>query len=178
MRVFSIADSHLYAFGVVTELRRCRYDCYRGFFRLTSASSDKRCRGNQYKNSHRNISQFGRLGLSGFSSIFRVPGTKRRSRFYLWYGVFMKRSFYIASFALLGLLLSTILHSGLEIAVLNIIFSNPDRFFNTFWWNNWSLFHMMMASFLWFLGIGVGIYLGCKWWLPYGSKKGFLKWGR
>jgi hypothetical protein len=90
----------------------------------------------------------------------------------------MKKSLYIVSFAFLGLLVSTLIHGLIEIVALDLIFNNPSRFANTIWWQEWGLIHDVFAFGLWTVGLSAGVYLGIKWWGPYGSKKGLFGWGK
>jgi hypothetical protein len=88
----------------------------------------------------------------------------------------MKKTIYVISTSFLGLLLATILHAVIEMIALDIIFSNPERFAPTFWWQNWSQVHSIGSNILWLAGLIVGLHLGLRWWEPYGSRPGFYYW--
>jgi hypothetical protein len=79
----------------------------------------------------------------------------------------MKHLLYIIAFGFFGLLIATLIHAGVETVALNIIFENPNRFFDTFWWQNWDILHNTGALLLWLLGLFTGFYLGAVWWKPY-----------
>jgi len=65
-----------------------------------------------------------------------------------------------------------------ELIALNIIFSNPDMFSETIWWQKWKLIHDVVSYGLWLVGVTLGLYTGFKWWEPYGKKSGFFHWRR
>jgi hypothetical protein len=88
----------------------------------------------------------------------------------------MKRFFYIFLLGLLGLLISILLHAGIEMFALDFIFENPERFAETIWWQQWDIIHWSVSVFLWLGGLVVGLYLGVVWWKPYGSRRGFYHW--
>jgi hypothetical protein len=90
----------------------------------------------------------------------------------------MKKFLYVASFTFLGLVVSTLIHAVIEIPALNLIFGNPERFADTFWWQEWHLIHGVFAYSLWLAGFLGGVYYGFKFWEPYGSKPGFFCWLR
>ena len=88
----------------------------------------------------------------------------------------MKRSFYIAAFGFFGLLVATLVHAGVEIVALQIIFGNPEQFSDTFWWQSWQVIHDSVSATLWIIGLAVGLYLGKIWWEPYGKQPGLYHW--
>jgi hypothetical protein len=90
----------------------------------------------------------------------------------------LKKTSYIVLFGFLGLLLSTLIHAVAEIYVLDLIFNHPERFADTIWWQEWDLIHGVFAFGLWALGLIIGVYLGFRWWKPYGSKSRLFGWGR
>ncbi len=67
-------------------------------------------------------------------------------------------------FGTLGLLLATLLHAAIEIPLLlwmQIILEAGE----TPWlWDEWPLLHWLGGTVLWLGGIGVGIFLGKKFW--------------
>lgn len=90
----------------------------------------------------------------------------------------MKKTLYIASFGFLGLLVSTLVHALVEMVALDLIFNNPDRFAESVWWQEWVLIHGIFAFGLWAIGLIGGLYLGVKWWEPYGSKQSLFSLGK
>lgn len=86
----------------------------------------------------------------------------------------LKQLLYIAAFGFLGLLTATLIHGIVEIIALEVIFTNPERFAETVWWQEWHLIHAIFAGSLWLSGLFGGLYLGQKWWGPYGSKPGLF----
>lgn len=76
----------------------------------------------------------------------------------------MKKIFYVAAFGFLGLIVSTLLHGVVELFALDLIFSNPTRFSNTFWWQEWYTIHAVVGGALWIFGLVGGVYLGVRYW--------------
>jgi hypothetical protein len=72
----------------------------------------------------------------------------------------------------LGLIVATLIHAAIEIVALQVIFGNPERFVDTVWWQHWHEIHWYGATLLWLLGFGGGIYLGFRFWRPYGCRPG------
>jgi hypothetical protein len=90
----------------------------------------------------------------------------------------MKKSIYVLACGLLGLIISTIIHGVVEIAALQLIFYNPECFAETLWWTHWKPIHDSLSLALWLIGLLGGLFVGYKWWGPYGSKPGFYHWRR
>jgi hypothetical protein len=88
----------------------------------------------------------------------------------------VKKFLYIISVVILGLLLSLLVHASAEMIALKIIFSQPEKYFETIWWQEWSAVHRVGSLVLSCLGSLSGLYFGIKWWEPYGSKPGFFHW--
>lgn len=105
-----------------------------------------------------------------------VPTDILRSKIEHWYTKTMKKALYIFAFALFGLIVATIIHAVIELIALDTIFGQPDKYFNTFWWQEWHLIHWGVSYFLWFKGFVLGMYLGFRYWQPHGSKPGFHHW--
>jgi len=83
-----------------------------------------------------------------------------------------KKIIYIAAFGFLGLLLATLVHAGIEIIALEVIFGNPERFENTLWWQQWDPLHDTASTILWAAGLAVGLYLGKRYWrIIYGENR-------
>lgn len=90
----------------------------------------------------------------------------------------MKQMFYIFACGFLGLIVSTLMHAGIEMVAIQIIFGHPEMYFNTVWWQKWEVIHAYGSGALWVMGFVTGLYLGHKWWVPYGSKPGFYHWSK
>jgi hypothetical protein len=76
----------------------------------------------------------------------------------------MKKIFYIFSFGFLGLVVSTLIHAVVEIVALQIIFTNPKKYADTVWWQEWDLIHSFGAGLLWWSGLLIGLWLGFYFW--------------
>jgi len=76
----------------------------------------------------------------------------------------MKKVSYIFAFGFLGLLVATLVHGMVEIFAIDFIFENPERFSDTFWWNEWSTLHAIGGGALWVVGLLGGLYAGVKFW--------------
>ena len=85
----------------------------------------------------------------------------------------MKKSLYVAAFGFLGLLVSTLIHAGLELVALSIIFGDPANA-STVWWQQWEVIHWGVATSLWVLGLLLGLVTGYKWWDRYGRHPRFF----
>ena len=76
----------------------------------------------------------------------------------------MKKLFYILGFGFLGLLVATLLHAVIEMIALNVIFTNPEKYYTTFWWQEWEFVHALVSAVLWWAGLGLGLYAGFHYW--------------
>ncbi len=76
----------------------------------------------------------------------------------------MKRYFYIAAFMFLGLLVSMLVHAGIEIPTLMLITRNPDTIVVNYIWQNWWLFHGVGGKALSLAFVIFGFILGRKFW--------------
>lgn len=94
----------------------------------------------------------------------------------LYLSVTMKKIIYITCFAVLGLLLATLLHAFIEIVVLEIITSDWERYRDSFIWQNWSFLHLIIAGAFWIKGAGFGLWAGIYFWrVIYEEKRYFRK---
>ena len=80
----------------------------------------------------------------------------------------MRKLFYVLASGLLGLIVTTIMHAVIELWAIDLIFGNPERFFDTFWWQNWEIIHAVGAVSLWLVGLVGGIMAGVYWYPRYG----------
>lgn len=76
----------------------------------------------------------------------------------------MQKGVYIAGCGFLGLLVATLIHAGVELWALKLIFGNPDQFADTIWWHKWDLLHWSVSGVLWTVGLWCGVYTGIKMW--------------
>lgn len=76
----------------------------------------------------------------------------------------MKRIFYIACFGFFGLLVATLIHAGVEMVALAVIFGNPAHFAESVWWQEWKLIHGVVGAVLWAIGLALGLYAGIRFW--------------
>ena len=76
----------------------------------------------------------------------------------------MKKILYVFSFGFLGLLVATVIHAVVEMFALRIIFGNPEKYANTFWWQEWEFIHAFGSGVLWWAGLLIGFWLGFRFW--------------
>ena len=76
----------------------------------------------------------------------------------------MKKPFYILSFGFLGLVVATLIHAVVEMIALKVIFGNPEKYANTFWWQEWGFIHAFVSGLLWWTGLIIGLWLGFRFW--------------
>lgn len=76
----------------------------------------------------------------------------------------MKKHFYIVCFTLLGVLLSFLVHAGIEIPAINLLISDFDRWSLGFSWNDWYTIHAVLSAVLLLAGAAFGFYQGMYWW--------------
>jgi Sec-independent protein secretion pathway component TatC len=87
-----------------------------------------------------------------------------------------KRTIYITSFTLLGILLSTIVHAAIEIPVINLLVADFDRYSLVLSWGQWFLVHHVGTVILWVAGVAFGYWQGKYWWqVIYVEGKRFRK---
>ncbi len=76
----------------------------------------------------------------------------------------MKRVFYIAAFAFLGVLLATLVHAGLEIPLLAVMEYQLEMTGRSFLLDHWGLIHGIGGKILWLCGAVMGSIAGVKFW--------------
>jgi hypothetical protein len=76
----------------------------------------------------------------------------------------MKKGFYIFLFTVLGLLLSQLLHSLIEIGALSLILNNYDKYSQSPLWQNWSEIHDVFSLTMTIVGVTVGFLSGRYFW--------------
>lgn len=85
----------------------------------------------------------------------------------------IKKTFYIFSFLVLGVLLSLIVHAGLEYSMLELIVSESGiRWFS---WETWLMVHAIGSITLVLAGMIFGIHQGLYWWNKLYDKKGHVR---
>lgn len=89
----------------------------------------------------------------------------------------MKKLLYIALFTVLGVLVSTLLHAGIEIPLLAMM-ENQVMTGDSFLADHWWLIHGLGGQLLWLAGAVVGFILGRKFWqILYVEKRyGIPRW--
>ena len=86
-----------------------------------------------------------------------------------------KRTIYITSFTLLGILLSTIVHAGVEIPVINLLVADFDRYSLGLTWAQWFWVHHVGSVILGVAGALFGFWQGRYWWRVIYVEKKFGK---
>lgn len=76
----------------------------------------------------------------------------------------MKRIFYITAFAVLGLLLATLVHAAIEIPILSLITGDFARYQESFIWRYWPIIHGVSGAVLWGAGALGGVIAGRRFW--------------
>jgi prepilin-type N-terminal cleavage/methylation domain-containing protein len=76
----------------------------------------------------------------------------------------MKRTIYILLAAMLGILLSFIVHALIEIGVISLLTSNFEKYGLGFSWASWFWIHSVSTVILFVLGAVGGYFLGARWW--------------
>lgn len=72
--------------------------------------------------------------------------------------------FYIGAAGLLGFLVQIVIHAVVEIAYINVLVRNYDRWRLGLNWEQLVAVHHVAALTLLVAGIGVGLWLGVRWW--------------
>lgn len=76
----------------------------------------------------------------------------------------MKRYLYYLSFGLLGFLVASLVHAGIELPLLKLVISGPERYADSFWWQHWEILHGTVGLALWVAGTLIGFRLGRHFW--------------
>lgn len=83
-----------------------------------------------------------------------------------------KRIIYVALFTLLGIMVSFLIHAGIEIPVIFLLLKDFDRYSLGLTWDQWYMIHHVGAIFLFVLGVVGGFLQGRHWWeIIYVQKK-------
>lgn len=83
----------------------------------------------------------------------------------------MKKVVYITAFTVLGLLVATLVHAGVELPILHFIFTDYESYGDTFLLRHWDLVHGMGGALLWIIGVAIGFFFGHHYWHAiYGGK--------
>ncbi len=75
-----------------------------------------------------------------------------------------KKIIYIILFTILGILISTLLHAGIEIPVIYLLTSNFQKYSLGLSWESWYLIHHIATAILLTASISLGVLLGFKFW--------------
>lgn len=76
----------------------------------------------------------------------------------------MKKTIYIASFILLGILVQFLLHAFIEMWYIGLLVSDFAAFGFGLSWDAWFLIHAMLTIFFFIGGMAAGFFSGKKWW--------------
>lgn len=89
----------------------------------------------------------------------------------------MKKFIYLSLSAILGFLLSFLLHTLIEVSVVALLLKDFQKFSFGLDWNQLLLIHKIFTIILSLAGLIFGIWLGKKWWqYIYVDKKYTGKW--
>lgn len=86
-----------------------------------------------------------------------------------------KKIVYLFSFAVLGILVSTLLHAAIEISVIYLLLDDFERYGLGLTWEQWYRVHGIGAVVLFVVGIGMGYWQGVHWWNVLYDEKGKRK---
>jgi len=75
-----------------------------------------------------------------------------------------KRTIYIISFTILGILLQFLIHAGIEIWYINSLLADFPKYGFGLSWNQWYIIHHMASIILFLIGAGFGFCQGKYWW--------------
>lgn len=76
----------------------------------------------------------------------------------------MKKTIYIFSFTVLGVLVSFLLHGILELIIIELLLTDFTRYNLGLSWPQWFLIHRWGSLLLLTAGVGVGFWQGVRWW--------------
>lgn len=83
-----------------------------------------------------------------------------------------KRIIYVVLFTLLGIMVSFLIHAGIEIPVIFLLLKDFDRYSLGLTWDQWYMIHHIGAVLLFILGVVGGFSQGRHWWeIIYVQKK-------
>jgi len=68
---------------------------------------------------------------------------------------------YVGAFTLLGILISTLVHAGIEMAVIAFVVDGAT--IRGLDWETWKIVHHVGAATLLLLGVGAGVHQGFYW---------------
>ena len=86
-----------------------------------------------------------------------------------------KETAYITCFTILGILVSFLVHAGIEIPVINLLIRDFDTYGLGLTWQQWQIIHDGGAVVLLILGIIIGYWQGVYWWDVIYVKRRFKK---
>lgn len=76
----------------------------------------------------------------------------------------IKKYFYIAMFTLLGILASLVVHAGVEIAVIDLLTTDFERYNLGFSWSSWLTIHLVWSVLISVIFTIMGFWQGKYWW--------------
>ena len=84
----------------------------------------------------------------------------------------IKKIAYITCFIILGILVSFLVHAGIEIPVINLLIRDFDTYSLGLTWWQWQMIHDVGTVVVLILGIIIGYWQGVYWWnIMYVQKK-------
>lgn len=75
-----------------------------------------------------------------------------------------KRTAYIFLFILLGILLSFLVHAGIEIPVIKLLINDFETYGLGLSWQQWYVLHHIFSAVTLLLGVTLGYWQGMYWW--------------
>ena len=75
-----------------------------------------------------------------------------------------KKTIYIAGFTVLGILVSFIVHAGVEIWYIGRLIADFETYGLGLSWSQWVMIHHVGAVLLFLLGLTAGFFQGRLWW--------------
>ncbi|OHA09374.1 MAG: hypothetical protein A3B37_02310 [Candidatus Sungbacteria bacterium RIFCSPLOWO2_01_FULL_59_16] len=76
----------------------------------------------------------------------------------------MKRTVYIAAFALLGVLLQFVAHALIETWYIGLLIADFPRYGFGFSWETWERIHRVLSGVFFVAGLFFGFFSGRFWW--------------
>lgn len=84
----------------------------------------------------------------------------------------MKKTTYISLFVLLGVIVSSLIHGGVEMLAIHFLTSDFERYGLGLTWSQWYTVHHVGTIALLVAGVALGLWQGRYWWkVMYGGEK-------
>jgi len=75
-----------------------------------------------------------------------------------------KKIVYLSLFTFLGILISFLVHAGIEIPIIYLLDANFEKYGLGLTWDDWFSFHYWGSAILFTLGAIAGFWQGIYWW--------------